>query len=149
MASYAYQGFDKSSMARAQGANLKISYKRSVETLRAIKGKKVSSAINFLEGVIEQTSVVPYKRFNQEMPHKRGKGIAAGGYPVNVAKEVLRLVQNASKNASEQELTETLYVISASARKGTKRYHMGRNMGQEMKSTNVEVILGPKGGAQK
>lgn len=144
-ANYAYQGFDKQTMARSQGANLKISFKRSVELLRAIKGKKVSSAIIYLNGVIEQTAVVPYKRFNQEMPHKRGKGIASGGYPVNVAKEIVVLLKNAQKNAQEQELPETLYVISASARKGTKRYHSGRNMGQLMKSTNVELIIGPKG----
>lgn len=144
MANYAYQGFNKQAMARAKGDNLKISLKRSVETLKAIKGKKVTSAIIYLESVIDQKSVVPYVRFNQEMPHKRGRGIAAGGYPVNVAKEVLKILQNAQKNASEQEISGTLYVLGASARKGQRRYHMGRNIGQMMKSTNVEIVIGPR-----
>ena len=143
---YTYQGFDKQTMARAKGENLKISLKKSVELLRAIKGKKVDVAIRYLEEVIAQKAVVPYVRYNKEMPHKRGKGIAAGGYPVNVAKEVLRLLQNAQKNASEQEISGTLYVLGTSAKKGQRRFHMGRNIGQMIKSTNVELVIGPKGG---
>ena len=141
---YAYTEFDKSTMARAQGTNLKISLKKSVETLRAIRGKKVSSAINFLEEVENQRMVVPYFRYNTEMPHKRGKGIAAGGYPRNVARELIKLLKNAQANAKEQEITGTLYVLSASSRKGTRRYRMGRYMGRLMKSTNVEIIVGVK-----
>lgn len=146
---YSYQAFDPKTMARASGSNLKISFKKSVETLREIKGKKVTAAISYLESVANQKSVVPYRRFNQEMPHKRGKGIAAGGYPVAVAEEILKLLKNAQSNANEQEITDTLYIVSSSARKGAKRYHFGRNIGQEMKSTNVEIVLGPREAVKK
>lgn len=141
---YAFNEFDKSTMARAQGTNLKISLKKSVETLRAIRGKKVSSAIKFLEEVEKERAVVPFLRYNTEMPHKRGKGIAAGGYPRNVARELITLLKNAESNAKEQEVSGTLYVLSASSRKGTRRYRMGRYMGRLMKSTNVEIVVGVK-----
>ena len=143
MAKYAFENFNKETMARASGNNLSISLKKATETLREIRGKKVSAAVSFLNQVIEQKTPVAYRRYGAEMAHRRGKGIAAGGYPVKVAKEILRLLNSAAKNASEQELGENLYVISASARKGSTRYHNGRNAGK-MKSTNVEVIVGVK-----
>jgi ribosomal protein uL22 len=138
---YSYEKFDNEQMARANGVNLAVSLKKSVETLKSIKGKRVESAITFLESVTEQKSVVPYNKYRTEMPHKRGAGIAAGGFPVNVAKAVLVLLKNAQKNAIEREISGTLYVQSASARKGSRKYHMGRNMGRLMKSTSIEVIV--------
>jgi len=141
---YSYEGFNKETMARSCSQNTSISLKKGVEACKAIKGKKVTSAINFLERVIEQKAVVPYTRYHAEMGHKRGKGIMAGGYPVKVAEELLRLIKNAQKNAEEQELGEELIVVNASVRKGSTRYHYGRYMGRQMKSTNVEVIVGVK-----
>lgn len=144
MVKYAFENIDKETMAKASSANVAISLKKTVETLKAVKGKKVSSAINFLERVIEKKAVVPYTRYRAEMGHKSGKGIDNGGYPINVAKEVLRLIKAAEKNASEQEISGDLYVINASCRQGVQRYHNGRYSGRKMKSTNVEVIVGLK-----
>lgn len=143
-ANYSFQNYNKEIMARASVQNEAISLKKSVETANFIRGKKVSTVINFLERVAEQKAVVPYKRFNAEMGHKKGKGIDTGGYPVNVAKEFLRLIKAAVKNASELEITGDLYLVGISARKGIAKYHYGRYMGRKMKSTSVEVIVGPK-----
>lgn len=139
---YAFNEFDKESMARARGSNLTISLKKSVEICKAIQGKKVGYVKKYLQNVIDGKEVVPYTRYNQEMPHKKGKGIAAGGYPKNVAKEFLKLVSTAEKNAENNEINGTLYVISASARQGTSRYKMGRFLGRQRKSTHAEVIVG-------
>lgn len=141
---YSYEKYDKETMARAHASNVHISLKKTVETARFIRGKKLSTAIKMLEGVTEQKVVVPYKKYRAEMAHRRGKGIDAGGYPVNVAKELLRLLRAVEKNASEKELGEKLYVVSLSCRQGTSRYHNGRMMGRKMKSTNVEVVVGER-----
>ena len=141
---YSYQNFDKKTMAKAHGTDLQISLKKTVETANVIQGKKVSSMIKYLEGVIVQKNVVPYKKYNAEMPHRKGKGIAAGGYPVFVAKEVLNLVKAAQKNAIDLEISGELYIISISCRKGTSKYHYGRYSGRKMKSTTLEVIVGAK-----
>jgi large subunit ribosomal protein L22 len=145
MANYSYEKLDDVKMAKSSGSNLKISFKKSVELSRALRGKKVDFAIKYLEKVTLQKQVVPYVRFKAEMAHKKGAGIDTGGYPVIVAKEFLKLVKSAKKNASEKGLDEkNLVVVSISAKKGTSRYRMGRYSGRHMKSTTVEVIVGDK-----
>jgi len=139
---YSFQAFNKETMARAHAVALPISLKKTVETANFIRGKKVSFVKNLLKEVIEQKKAVPYRRYNSDMPHKKGKGIAAGGYPVFVAKEVLRLIEGAEKNAKELEISGDLYLVSVSARKGNTRYHPGRYSGRKMKSTSVEVFVG-------
>jgi large subunit ribosomal protein L22 len=141
---YAYEAFNKETMAKACSINAKVSLKKSVELAKAVKTKKVKSAINYLERVKEQEAVVPYTRYNAEMAHKRGKGIDTGGYPIKVADEFLKLIKSAQKNAEESEISGELYVLSASARKGIARYHSGRYAGRSMKSTNIEIIIGLK-----
>lgn len=146
---YSYQDYNKETMARASDTNVAISLKKSVEACKAIKGKKVGTVIKYLEAVMDQKAVVPYTRYKQETPHRRGKGIDTGGFPVAVAKELLRLVKSAEKNAKERELGDNLYVLNASVRQGASRYHYGRYSGRKMKSTNVEVIVGVKESKKK
>jgi large subunit ribosomal protein L22 len=141
---YSFQNFNKEVMARASSQNVSISLKKTVETAREVRGKKVSSVINFLEKVTEQEAVVPYRKYRAEMAHRRGKGIDTGGFPVKVAQEILRLVKSAQKNATEQEIAGDLYLLAISATKGTNRYHAGRYSGRKMKSTNLEVVVGLK-----
>lgn len=141
---YSYQNIDKDKMAVASARNLQISLKKSVELARELRGKKVKVAIAYLEAVIEKKAPVAYRRFNAELAHRRGKGISSGGFPVNSAKEMLRLINSAVKNAGEKELGDNLYVVSVSARKGPSRYHPGRYLGRSMKATHVEVIVGVK-----
>lgn len=141
---YSFQDFNKETMAKAYGSNLQISFKKSVEVSRRIRGKKLSYVISYLEKVVDKKIPVPYIRFNAEVPHRKGKGISSGGYPVNVSKAFIKLLNSAKKNASEQEISGELYVLGVSANKGTKRYRPGRFSGRLMKSTNVEVIIGLK-----
>jgi large subunit ribosomal protein L22 len=141
---YAFDKYDNESMARAFNSNSPISLKKAVETARLIRGKKVSRAIDMLERVIDKKMAVPYRKYRAEVAHQRGKGVDTGGFPVNVAKEFLRLLKSAQSNASEKEISSELYIISASVRQGVGRFHNGRNVGRKMKSTNVEVIVGEK-----
>lgn len=140
---YAFEEFNPETMARASRVNSRISLKKSVELSRAIRGMKVSRAKQYLEAVTKQEELVPYKRFNTEMPHKKGKGIMAGGYPVNVAKEFLVILHNALKNAENLGLGEAdeLRIKSASVRQGASRYKMSRLSGRKMKATHVEIIV--------
>ena len=144
MVNYAKKNYNKETMARAASTNVGISLKKSVEAAKFIKGKKVSTVINVLEKIIDKKTVVPYRKYRAEMGHKRGSGVDTGGYPVTVAKEFLRLVKAAQKNAIEREITGELYLISLSTRKGAQRYHSGRYAGRQMKSTSVEVVVGLK-----
>ena len=70
--------------AKASGRNIGISRKDSVEVANFIRGKMVSKAKILLEGVIAKDVVVPYRRYNRDRGHKRGK-VAAGRYPVKTS----------------------------------------------------------------
>lgn len=139
---YSFQNFDKNTMARAQGTNLTISLKKTTETAKELSGKKVSSAINYLERVAELKAVVPYRKYRGEMGHKRGAGIDTGGYPVKVSNEIVTLLKSAQKNAADLGIDGELYVLSVSGRKGVSRYKPGRYSGRKAKATSVEVIIG-------
>ena len=123
---YAFQNFDKNTMARSHGANLTISLKKTVETAKELSGKKVSTAIDYLEKVADLKAVVPYRKYRGEMGHKRGKGIDNGGFPVKVSNEIVSLLKSAQKNADDLGLEGNLYVLSVSCRKGVSRYKPGR-----------------------
>ena len=141
---YSFEDYDKENMSRSYGQNLKVSFKKSVETLKAVKRKKsIDKSIEFLENVILKTAPVPYTKFNKEMPHRRGKGIASGGFPKNVCEEILRILKNAKSSADSKNLElKKLKIISASARKGNTRMKPGRYHGRKMKATNIELVLG-------
>lgn len=138
---YAYENPKGEGLACAHATNLKISLKKTVETTKAIRGRRLSAAQSFLEEVIRKERAVPYTRFKAEVAHKKGKGIDTGEYPVNVAKEVLRLLQAVEKNASEKDLSGELRIEAISAREGTGRFHTGRYPGRNMKVTHLEVVV--------
>ncbi|MFP4401727.1 MAG: 50S ribosomal protein L22 [Candidatus Nanoarchaeia archaeon] len=140
---YSFQRFDPTTMARGCAINTRISLKKSVEVSRAIKGMRVSRAKEYLQDVMAQKQVVEYKRFNQEMPHKRGKGIMAGGFPVNVAEQFFKVLHNCEQNAQNLNLgeAEDLRIVSASVRQGAGRYKMSRLSGRKMKATHIEIIV--------
>ena len=149
MVNYAFQNYNKETMARSASVNSAISLKKSVETAKILKGKKVSTVIDMLDKIANAKTVVPFRKYRAEMGHKRGAGIDTGGYPLKVALEFSRLVKSAEKNAIEREISGDLYVLSISSRKGTQRYHNGRYAGRKMKSTSVEVIVGLKNKTKK
>jgi len=132
----------KNIMAKSSGSNLKISFKKSCEVAKELKNLKVDRALSYLESVRDLKVAVPYRRFNAELGHKKGKGVDTGGYPKNVAIGLITLIKSAKKNAIHLGLDEkNLRILSVIATKGMGRYIPGRYSGRKMKSTNVEVCL--------
>lgn len=137
--------FDKDTMSRAHLTNQKVSFKKSVEVAKQMQGKKISYVKKYLQEVIELKKPINYKRFNQELAHRKGKGISSGGFPIKVCEVFLSIIKIAESGAKEKSLNETdLYILSVSARKGEARHHYGRYHSRKMKSTNLEIILGVK-----
>ena len=125
--------------AKASGRNIGISRKDSVEVANFIRGKMVAKARDLLEGVIEKKVVVPFKRYNRDRGHKRGK-VAAGRYPVKTSTEFLRLLNSAEANAVNKGMSaEDLFISSVVANKGNGQMHHGRKRGREMKRTHLEI----------
>ena len=84
-------------MSRAYGRELPISWKKSIELARALRGRTVEQARGYLEAVIALKQPVPFKRYKRWVAHKSGHGPAR--YPVKAAKEFLRVLENAVANA--------------------------------------------------
>ena len=136
---------DSAKTARALGKELPISPKKAREVCQALKGREVGDALEYLEGVVALEKPVPYKRYNKCVAHQKNCG--PGGFPVKVAKAVIRIIEDAQANAEYKGIdTEKLVIHTISAHKGRPnkmfrpRAH-GRSTPFYQDHTHIEVIL--------
>jgi large subunit ribosomal protein L22 len=145
---YTFTATRGETVARARGIELPISPKKSYEVLNAIRGMPLDRAKKFLEGVIDLTQAVPFRRYNQETAHKKRTG--PGRYPKKVAKHILQILTNAEANAEYEGLdAETLVVrVASSARGRIQKANMPRAHGRATawneQTTNIEIVLSEK-----
>ena len=126
--------------AIVKAKNLRISTKESYEVCNFIRGKNTKKAKTFLNEVIEMKKPVPYKRYLGDVPHRRG-AIAAGRYPVDACKEILKIIESGEANALNKGLSQNLIISHISAHKAGKQMHHGRKLRTRMKNTHVNLIL--------
>lgn len=145
MRGYTFQPGRGETVARARGIELPISPKKTYELLNAIRGRSLDDAKSYLERVIELKQAVPFRRYNQEVAHKRGAG--PGRFPQKVARQVLAVLTNAEANAEYEGLdADALFVrVAASARGRIQKANMPRAHGRATawneQTTNVEIVL--------
>jgi ribosomal protein L22 len=80
----------------------------------------------------------PVKMNKREMPHRHGKRMMAGGYPINAAKEFLLLLKQLKSNATFNELEIEKYVLFCKADKASRPYRSG---GRRFKRSHVILKL--------
>ncbi|HTW40271.1 MAG TPA: 50S ribosomal protein L22 [Thermoplasmata archaeon] len=145
MRGYTYRDEPGVSVARARGLEIPMSPKKTYEVLNAIRGLPLDRARQVLEDAVAMKKAIPFRRYNQETAHKRGVG--PGRYPVKVAKNVLKLLQNAEENAEYDSLdTDALFVkVAACSRGRIRKANMPRAQGRATQwneqTTNVEIVL--------
>ncbi len=113
--------------ALAKETNAVISIKTSREILKEIKGKKVSKAKNFLQGLLDEKRDID------------------GQYHTKTARKLLGIVKAAEANAKNKTMdVEKLFIKNARADKAERRVlaksrtpHRGR-IG---KSASIEIIV--------
>ena len=86
----------KKTEAVVNGRNLGISTKHSIAICDFIRNKRADEAIRLLEEVSRIKRAVPMKG---EIPHRKGKGMMSGRYPVNASKEFIKLLKQLIANA--------------------------------------------------
>jgi large subunit ribosomal protein L22 len=151
MRGYTYASESGVSVARARGIEIKMSPKKTYEVLNAIRGRTLEEARAILEGAIDGTKAIPFRRYNQETAHHRGVG--PGRFPKKVARSLLQILTNAESNAEYEGLdTDALYVrIAASARGRITKANMPRAQGRATswneQTTNVEIVLAERSGS--
>jgi len=142
---YSAQDVDDDTTARAIGRELPISPKKAVELCRAIRGKSVEDAKEYLERVVSKDQPVPMKRHKMMVAHKAGVG--PGRYPVKAARHFLKVLQGAEENAGYKGLNiDNMRIKVLAAHKGsTTKGRMPRAHGNStpwnQETVNLEVIL--------
>ena len=122
--------------AIVNGSDLRISTKYSAAICKMIRGKRIEEAIKLLEEVLAFKR--PVKMNKLEVPHKKGKGVMAGRYPINASKEFLRLLKQLQANAIVNELELEKGVLFCKANKASRPYRSG---GRQFKRTHLTLKL--------
>ncbi len=138
--------FEIETMARAYGRELPIAWKKSVELARALRGKTVERAREYLEGVIALKQPVPIRRYGRGIAHKPGHGPAR--YPVKAAKAFLKVLESAVANAefTGKEDPDTMVIKTVNAHRGpiTKGFRPrahGRSTPWNQDTVNLEIVI--------
>ncbi|HZD43817.1 MAG TPA: 50S ribosomal protein L22 [Methanomicrobiales archaeon] len=134
--------------ARAKANELPISPKHSIEIARFIRFMNTGDAITYLNDVVAKKRAIPFKRFNRNVGHKKGlTGWDAGRYPEKAAREFIRLLESAGKNAEYIGLdAEKLKIVHITANRGRRHVGffpraMGRATPKRRETVNLEVIV--------
>lgn len=142
---YSAQALDDETTARAFGRELPISPKMASELCRALRGKSVEAAKEYLEAVIAMEQPVPMKRYKTMIAHKSGTGPAR--YPVKAARHLLKVLQGAEENAGYKGLdVDSMRIKIMNAHRGaiTKGYMPrahGRSTPWNQETVNLEIVL--------
>lgn len=126
--------------AIAFGKGLPISTKQSVEICNFIRYKTVDETKKLLEGVIDGKVAVPFKRYNKDMGHRKGK-IASGRFPKKASEYILKVVKNAEANAKNVGLGSPLVIEEAIANIGVRSWHYGRIRRIKTKRTHIKLVI--------
>jgi ribosomal protein uL22 len=101
-----------------RGKDLPVSTKHAVAICRFIKGRGIEEAVSNLNEVVEKKRAVPMKG---ELPHRKGKGMERGRYPMKACKIFIKLLKNLAANSSMNGLEEP-YIFVAKADKASRPY---------------------------
>ena len=123
----------KKNEAIVNGISLPISTKDSVAICRFIKKKTIAKAIADLEEVLKFKKAIPMKG---EIPHRKGKGIMAGRYPIYAVQHFIKLLKNLQANSNVNELDEPI-IVEAIPNRASLPY--GRFGSIRRKRTHVRI----------
>lgn len=139
---------DPDETSKAMGRELHISPKDSVEICNAVRGKKLDEAKEILEGIVDKSRPIPFRKHNKKKGHRSSlDGWDSGGYPQKAASEILKVIENAESNAEYKGLDASRLRVSHIAAKrgremeGIMPRAFGRATPKNTKTTHIEVVL--------
>ena len=139
---------DPETTAKAMLRERPISLKHSKAIARAISGRTVEEAREYLEDVTAGEQSVPFKQHNSGVGHRGDiDGWDAGRYPEKAAEAFLSLLGNVSNNAEqaghEPDSMEIAHVAAhkVGERQGRKPRAFGRASPWNTTEVDVELIV--------
>ena len=136
---------DPDRTAKAYGYELHCSPKDAKNIARALRGKTVDAAKQYLEEVSELKRAVPSIYHKQKISHQ--KGIGPGKFPEKTARYLLKILKNAENNAEYKGFdVENMRIKHMSAYRGRtirgfQPRAQGRATDKNKMTTNVEIII--------
>ena len=142
MAKYCMQDIPEKS-AKAMAVGLDVSPKHSIAVCSAIRGMRLEKAEAYLQDVIDMKRYIPLRRFNKQVPHR--KGGMSGRYHVKASGMMLKLLGSVRANAEQKEMdAERLMIAHAAAQRGPsyqRRRPKGRMKGSDIHLVNMEIVV--------
>lgn len=123
----------KKDYAIVNGVSLPISTKDSAAICKFIKGKTIEKAIADLGEVLKFKKAIPMKG---EIPHRKGKGMMSGRYPIKAVEYFIRMLKNLQANANINGI-EGPVISEAISNKASQPY--GRFGSIRRKRTHVKI----------
>ncbi len=142
---YSVQELDPARTVKASLREIDVSPKFSREVCRAIVGLKLPEAKKLMEDVIEMKRMIPYKRYNKKRAH-HAQTRGPGGYPVKVARHMLKLLESLEANAEFKGLDPDEVVIIHAATHKARRIRkfieraFGRATPYDKQLVHIEVV---------
>merc|ERR1711991_41897 len=147
---------DEEKAAKARGYNLRVHFKKTLETANVLRGMKLKRAQKFLENVKLQKEGVPFRNHNDGSGrHAQAKQWKTSqcGWPRKSAQFLADLLENAAANAERKQLDLDALQIThiqvnqaPKLRRRTYRAH-GRIGPYQTSPCHVELILEEQEGA--
>ena len=142
---YSVKELDETRTVKASLREIDVSPKWSREVCRAIVGLTIPEARRLMEDVIAMKRMIPYRRYKKKRAHHaQTKG--AGGYPVKVARHMLKLLDSLEANAEFKGFDpDEVVIVHAAAHKARRlRKFMPRAFGRatpyDKQLVHIEVI---------
>ncbi|PSQ23250.1 50S ribosomal protein L22 [Halobacteriales archaeon QS_9_67_17] len=139
---------DPDETAKAMLRERHMSHKHSKAVARAIKGRTVGDAADYLQAVIDGEQSVPFKSHNSGVGHRSDiDGWDAGRYPEKVSEAFLDLLENVSANAEHQGFdADAMEIAHVAAHKvgespGRQPRAMGRASEWNTPQVDVEIVV--------
>tara|TARA_Y100000310_G_scaffold198127_1_gene198161 strand:- start:374 stop:967 length:594 start_codon:yes stop_codon:yes gene_type:complete len=128
----------KKTEAVVNAKSLPISTKHSIAICNMIRGKDIDQAISLLEKAETKKIPVPMRG---EIPHRKGKGMMSGRYPITALGHFIKTLKSLKSNALVNELELEKYEIFCKANLASRPYRrFGRG---KFKRTNLTLKLIP------
>lgn len=143
---------------QARGSDLRVHFKNTVETARAVRGMNLEKAKAYLQAVIDHKRCIPFVHFNggvgrTAQAKNEGNSIGQGRWPKKSCMFVLDLLRNAESNAELNGMeTDNLFVAhiqvnqAQRGRRRTFRAH-GRINAYMSSPSHIELVLEDKSAA--
>jgi large subunit ribosomal protein L17e len=138
--------------AQARGSDLRVHFKNTVETARAIRGMGLAKAKTYLQAVIDHKRCVPFLHFNggvgrTTQAKNEGNKIGQGRWPKKSCEFLLDLLRNAESNAELKGLDVDALVVEHvqvnAAQRGRRRTYRahGRINAYMSSPSHIELVL--------